>query len=101
MSESTDKNFMDPDHAIDHTHEDDQPEDLTLRERPLTLADVRSKLQAKTGKQYWRTLEELAGDPHFEELLHRRSEEHTSELQSRRDLVCRLLLEKKKQTDHG
>src|SRR5438874_9913215 len=31
-----------------------------------------------------------------------RSEEHTSELQSRRDLVCRLLLEKKKKdtTDH-
>src|SRR5438874_10603976 len=27
---------------------------------------------------------------------HPRSEEHTSELQSRRDLVCRLLLEKKK-----
>src|SRR6266496_4776310 len=31
---------------------------------------------------------ERQGDP--------RSEEHTSELQSRRDLVCRLLLEKKK-----
>src|SRR5690349_22366418 len=29
-----------------------------------------------------------------------RSEEHTSELQSRRDLVCRLLLEKKKRTQH-
>src|SRR5690349_21978570 len=29
----------------------------------------------------------------------RRSEEHTSELQSRRDLVCRLLLEKKKQNN--
>src|SRR5690349_21891516 len=29
--------------------------------------------------------------------LAQRSEEHTSELQSRRDLVCRLLLEKKKQ----
>src|SRR5690349_22464659 len=29
-----------------------------------------------------------------------RSEEHTSELQSRRDLVCRLLLEKKKKRDH-
>src|SRR5690349_23283614 len=28
--------------------------------------------------------------------LQHRSEEHTSELQSRRDLVCRLLLEKKK-----
>src|SRR5690349_22351003 len=36
----------------------------------------------------------------------RRSEEHTSELQSRRDIVCRLLLEKKKpmtlnMTTHG
>src|SRR5690349_22816659 len=29
-----------------------------------------------------------------------RSEEHTSELQSRRDLVCRLLLEKKKNKGH-
>src|SRR2546429_5720965 len=31
----------------------------------------------------------------------RRSEEHTSELQSRLHLVCRLLLEKKKQTDRS
>src|SRR5207302_11104718 len=30
----------------------------------------------------------------------RRSEEHTSELQSRENLVCRLLLEKKKRTHH-
>src|SRR6266496_5211912 len=30
-----------------------------------------------------------------------RSEEHTSELQSRRDLVCRLLLEKKKKKSIG
>src|SRR5438067_7438982 len=30
---------------------------------------------------------------------HERSEEHTSELQSRFDLVCRLLLEKKKHTN--
>src|SRR5690349_22854730 len=29
-------------------------------------------------------------------VFEKRSEEHTSELQSRRDLVCRLLLEKKK-----
>src|SRR5438874_10012002 len=29
--------------------------------------------------------------------VYERSEEHTSELQSRRDLVCRLLLEKKKE----
>src|SRR5437773_6762075 len=31
-------------------------------------------------------------------VTHTRSEEHTSELQSHHDLVCRLLLEKKKNT---
>src|SRR5690349_22864353 len=31
---------------------------------------------------------------------YQRSEEHTSELQSRRDLVCRLLLEKKKKSKY-
>ena len=31
-----------------------------------------------------------------DETIRKRSEEHTSELQSRRNLVCRLLLEKKK-----
>src|SRR3712207_8952690 len=36
----------------------------------------------------------------FEHLPHLRSEEHTSELQSRQYLVCRLLLEKKKNI-HG
>src|SRR3712207_8703525 len=39
-------------------------------------------------------------DMYFKQLLHEdcgcRSEEHTSELQSRQYLVCRLLLEKKK-----
>src|SRR5438874_8622119 len=34
-------------------------------------------------------------------LFGNRSEEHTSELQSRRDLVCRLLLEKKKKKDNS
>src|SRR5699024_12123601 len=34
---------------------------------------------------------------HLEKKDYDRSEEHTSELQSRFDLVCRLLLEKKKQ----
>src|SRR5204862_8094310 len=33
-----------------------------------------------------------------EQGVHGRSEEHTSELQSRRDLVCRLLLEKKNES---
>src|SRR5207249_11889176 len=41
---------------------------------------------------------EERGDVHAELAAHleERSEEHTSELQSRFDLVCRLLLEKKK-----
>src|SRR3712207_8035070 len=37
------------------------------------------------------------GDQHA---YHGRSEEHTSELQSRQYLVCRLLLEKKKKYNH-
>src|SRR2546421_5545551 len=45
-------------------------------------------LQARVGNDEC-GLEEAEDDP-------QRSEEHTSELQSRSDLVCRLLLEKKK-----
>src|SRR2546422_7663572 len=47
-----------------------------------------------------RKLEKLAPgnkkQPHYRIHLNSRSEEHTSELQSRLHLVCRLLLEKKK-----
>src|SRR2546422_4437372 len=38
--------------------------------------------------------------PQIVEMLRKRSEEHTSELQSRLHLVCRLLLEKKKKAGH-
>src|SRR2546422_3923721 len=38
----------------------------------------------------------MPGEPSLVELFVPRSEEHTSELQSRLHLVCRLLLEKKK-----
>src|SRR6266496_309983 len=41
-------------------------------------------------------IEEIATCSSLMRCLAPRSEEHTSELQSRRDLVCRLLLEKKK-----
>src|SRR5438874_7000623 len=42
-------------------------------------------------------VDDLFGELEPRGILHPvRSEEHTSELQSRRDLVCRLLLEKKK-----
>src|SRR5258707_12261210 len=53
-----------------HDH-NDSGGDAKLHGGPMDLAAVRAKLQSKTGKQYWRTLEELAGDPEFEELLHR------------------------------
>jgi MoCo/4Fe-4S cofactor protein with predicted Tat translocation signal len=56
----------------DHQHPaHEEHEAVTSRESSMNLAAVRSRLQSKTGKQYWRTLEELAGDPQFEELLHR------------------------------
>src|SRR5690554_7488523 len=38
----------------------------------------------------------VAGEPPAQQFRCKRSEEHTSELQSRPHLVCRLLLEKKK-----
>src|SRR2546427_3950704 len=44
------------------------------------------------------TIELHAGDVAHQPPLVRRSEEHTSELQSQSNLVCRLLLEKKKKT---
>jgi molybdopterin-containing oxidoreductase family iron-sulfur binding subunit len=64
-------------HADDHSgsHE----EDSTVREHNLDLAAVRAKLREKSGKQYWRTLEELADDPHFEDLLHREFPRQASE----------------------
>src|SRR3712207_7249725 len=46
---------------------------------------------------------ELEGEPalRLERDVDTRSEEHTSELQSRQYLVCRLLLEKKKKNNRG
>src|SRR5690606_41565353 len=63
-------------------------------------------LARDTGRQVWRVRHDarfsggpgLAGDRLLLGSLDR-SEEHTSELQSRENLVCRLLLEKKKRTN--
>jgi MoCo/4Fe-4S cofactor protein with predicted Tat translocation signal len=60
-------------------HSDEDPADDIVREHPLDLATVREKLRDKSGKQYWRTLEELAGNPHFDDLLHREFPRHASE----------------------
>src|SRR5216683_1253474 len=62
-----------------HDHGDEEIVDDTLREHRLELSTVREKLKDKSGKQYWRTLEELSEDPHFEELLHREFPRHASE----------------------
>src|SRR5690349_23227758 len=60
------------------------------RGRPLARADrPRPRRRDRPG-------DHAGGDPARPHAAEYRSEEHTSELQSRRDLVCRLLLEKKK-----
>ena len=61
------------------SHEEGAPDELTASDQPLDLAAVRARLQSKSGKQYWRTLDELADDPHFEELLHREFPRQASE----------------------
>src|SRR3989442_9896858 len=60
-----------------------------LEELGHPLAGLGGEVQERDEPQERRPLLELALAP--------RSEEHTSELQSRPHLVCRLLLEKKKQ----
>jgi MoCo/4Fe-4S cofactor protein with predicted Tat translocation signal len=80
MSDHDSDISMHHDETHEHdSHEGEQPEDLALRERPLDLAAVRAKLQSKSGPQYWRTIEELAEDPHFEALLHREFPRQASE----------------------
>src|SRR3712207_7835913 len=63
--------------------------DPGLLERQL---DAVAEAAARTGSTPWEMAPMVATVPEA------RSEEHTSELQSRQYLVCRLLLEKKKRT---
>ncbi len=49
---------------------DTLPELYKIR-RPLKTEDVRARLAAKQGKEYWRSLEELAATDEFDEFLHR------------------------------
>src|SRR2546430_8810239 len=64
-------------------------------------AAARLRLRHRDGR-----VERFPGDPDQPAAVHRhaghaRSEEHTSELQSQSNIVCRLLLEKKKTTPHS
>ena len=47
--------------------------------KALDVATVQQKLSAAQGPEYWRSLEELAGTPEFEELLHREFPRQASE----------------------
>src|SRR2546429_3575312 len=64
------------------------PYTTLFRSRCSGLLEGRHRL----GLRWWRRRRSPAAAQHTEQ----RSEEHTSELQSRLHLVCRLLLEKKK-----
>src|SRR5256886_17683212 len=56
---------------------------------PMKLSDVLSQMKLEPSSEHIAAQPVLRGGPV-------RSEEHTSELQSQSNLVCRLLLEKKK-----
>src|SRR5439155_24494362 len=65
---------------------------LPILNRLRLMTGVHSTRNFKAGQGLWARLGLFA---------RRRSEEHTSELQSRGHLVCRLLLEKKKKMQNG
>src|SRR5438034_6435913 len=66
---------------------------IMSRARPLTVSTRKPLGQSSKPRS---RLGLLMGPPLITRFKTRRSEEHTSELQSHSDLVCRLLLEKKK-----
>src|SRR5690606_41385354 len=75
--------------------------DLDVRQRAHLEQGVDEEAVAARGGDSARRGVRARDEPHVLEVRHdvadaRRSEEHTSELQSRENLVCRLLLEKKK-----
>src|SRR5437667_7479782 len=77
-----------------------RPRQLEAREEER---DLRARRRRRIGAVHRVLLDvgaELAADRPPGGLLRVRSEEHTSELQSHHDLVCRLLLEKKKTNLH-
>src|SRR2546427_3461809 len=66
------------------------------RRRPFSVPQSpRAHSPARAGSRRCARRAGARGE-HTDEILRERSEEHTSELQSQSNLVCRLLLEKKK-----
>ncbi|HEX6881422.1 MAG TPA: TAT-variant-translocated molybdopterin oxidoreductase, partial [Terriglobales bacterium] len=84
MSESETNRAMD----IEQKKKDDV---CPGKKSKLELSDVREELTKATGSRYWRTLDELAQTPEFEEMLHREFPRQASEWvgdgSSRRDFM--------------
>jgi MoCo/4Fe-4S cofactor protein with predicted Tat translocation signal len=59
-----------------HTHREDV---CPSKKGQLDLASVRAHIDKASGPEYWRSLEELAGDPAFQEALHREFPKGASE----------------------
>ncbi|HEX8688241.1 MAG TPA: TAT-variant-translocated molybdopterin oxidoreductase [Pyrinomonadaceae bacterium] len=55
------------------------PELYQIRQRPVSIDGVRAKFEQKRGREFWQSLEELAGSREFDELLHREFPQHASE----------------------
>jgi len=82
--------MSDHEHKFDQDNHPPTAEESALREYPLDLTAADAKAKSGSGKQYWRSIEELAGDPHFEDLLHRefpRAASEWDESVDRRDFL--------------
>src|SRR5437867_10497847 len=66
--------------------------------RSFDIYDLEARVEAVLRRASRAKAERPAAEPDHYQIGDLRSEEHTSELQSPYDLVCRLLLEKKKRT---
>src|SRR2546427_7362192 len=83
------------------------PEGLVNANAPVSstiLAELEKKIERNSSETSGRWIgmtPTATSMPRSRSLPPLRSEEHTSELQSQSNLVCRLLLEKKKQSKHN
>src|SRR5690606_39306641 len=68
------------------------------REKPVLVWGASSSFMKRSSKKNTRVMSKYSSRITIRSGTWKRSEEHTSELQSRENLVCRLLLEKKNNT---
>jgi len=58
---------------------DSVEQNMEKTDTKLTLAEVRAKLAGQTGKKYWRSIDELAGTPEFDQAVREEFPKHASE----------------------